>query len=289
MFEYGGQFTITGEDGTAIVANNGSSGIYLDAIDGLDSPTVRQSVDAIPEADGALASDFYYGSKSGILRGKLVAATAAARNPVAASMQRAFRALRADMTIDCTPSGMPAMRLYARTEQPLRFTGGMVKDWIVGVVAADPRWYSQATNTVNAVGAVKSPGAAFPLHFPVDFGGGSGSTLERTATNAGNFPAPVTIRVTGPVSNPLLALKETGEQFRLDGVTLASGEWIEVCTAIGAARYVQNQSGADLYRYVRFPTSTWFQLAAGLNTVQLWGDGSDSSTRVDVTWRDCWC
>jgi hypothetical protein len=289
VYEYGGTMLIVGDDGTTVACNDGASGITLEAIDGLEAPSVRSSVEEIPEADGAIAADAYYGEKHGTLRGRLYAATAAARNPVARDMQRALRGLRGDITLQCSPSGLAAMQLKARVDQPVRFSGGYLKDWIVGVVAADPRWYSQAEHTDFAAGQVASPGATFPWVFPVGFGGVSGATLEIPVTNAGNYYSPATLKVTGPISNPLVALKETGEVIYVDGVTLAAGKWLEISMALPPNRHVLHQNGTDLYRYVRFPDSVWWQLPPGSKTVQLWGTGSTSATRLDVIWRDAWC
>jgi hypothetical protein len=289
MYEYGGVFTITGDDGTVVVCNDNSSGITLEQIDGLEAPSVRTSVEAIPEADGAIASPAYYGEKHATMRGKLYATTAAARNPIARNMQRAFRGLRGDILIQSTPSGLPAMRLKARVDQPIRFSGGFLKEWIVGVVAPDPRWYSDAEHTDHAQGVASLAGAHFPWVFPVTFGGVSGATLELPITNAGNFPTPVTLKVTGPISSPIVALKETNEVIYIDGITIADGDSLTISMALPPNRSVLSASGSDYYRYIRFPESTWWQLPPGAYTLQLWGSGTSSATRLDATWRDAWC
>lgn len=286
MFEFGGTWEVVGGDGTSVAMNDGS-GVLLLEVAGFDSPNVRTNIDDIPEGDGAIAGDSFYGSRPVTLRGQIVNVDAATRNLLLTDLQRAFRGLRTNCTLKASPSGMPAMQISGRVDG-FRISGGMAKEWFASVNCPDPRIYSQAENTSHDTGTAGSPGATFPLEFPVNFGGTSGATVSVPVTNYGNFDAPVIVRATGPIQNPQFRNGTTGESFYIDGVTLASGEWVEVNTALPPDRAVTDFNGTSLYRYVRFPGSTWWQLAAGNNAVELWGNGTDSTTRLDVTWRSAW-
>ncbi len=283
MYEHGVDWTLTGSDGLTITLG-ATSNYRLEEVTGFDSPNVRQNLEDLPEQDGAAAGDFFFGSRPITLRGKIVAATAAERNTNVVNLQRALRGLRGNITLKSTPSGLPAMQAYARLEN-VRVTGGYIKEFMIGLVCADPLMYSQTLNTATNSTSPASPGATFPWAFPVLFGGGTGSSSSATVTNAGNFDAPAVIRVTGPVTNPQVSNSTLNQWIYLDGLTLVSGEWVEIDTG---ARTVKKSDGSSHYDKVRFPQSVWWRLAPGGNTVALWASTSSAGVSLTVSHRDVW-
>lgn len=284
MYETAATWTITGPDGTSVIFNDGVSGLYLQAVTGFDSPNVRQNIADLPESDGAVAGSSYYSSRPVTLTGKIVASSAAQRNTTVVNLQRAFRGLRGDVTLKSTPQGLPAMQATARLDN-LRVTGGYVKDFQIALVCPDPRVFSQTLNTTSAQGVTATPGATFPWSWPVSFGGGSGALLTVNPTNAGNFTAPPTIRVVGPIIDPQVTNYTAGQSLYLDGLTLAAGEYV---TLDFAARTAVKSDGSNVYSKVRFPGTSWFYLDPGSSTVQLWGTSAAAGTEIDVWWRDSW-
>jgi len=284
MYEQGAVWTISGPDGTTVVFNDGVSGFYLESVTGFDSPNVRQNIADLPEFDGAVAGDSYFSSRPVTLSGKIAGSSAAQRNSLVVALQRALRGLRGDVTLMSTPQGLPAMQATGRLDN-VRVTGGYVKDFQISLVCPDPRIYSQALNAVSATGTASTPGAAFPWSFPVTFGGGAGATLSVSVTNAGNFTTIPTVRVFGPALGPQVENADTGESVFLDGLTLATGEYVDLDFG---ARTVTKQDGTNEYSTVRFPGSTWFTLDPGSTAVQLWASGGSASTGIEVLWRDSW-
>lgn len=285
MYEGSGtRWTIVGADGTTIELNDNASGLYLEEISGFDSPSIRTNVEDLPESDGAVAGDFFFGQRPVTLRGRIHGTTASARNAAMVNLQRALRGLRDDVTVKSQSSGLPAMQVSARIVD-LKFGGGYVKTFQVSMICADPLIYSQTENAETATGAATVPGAAFPWAFPVDFGGGIGATLIVSATNAGNFDAPCVIRVWGPITDPQVTNDSVDESIYVDNLVLVAGEYIDIDTG---ARTVVKSDGVSYYDRVRFPGSDWFRLQPGANTIQLWGSGSSGGTEIDVTWRDAW-
>lgn len=273
-----------GPSGT-LTFNGGTNGLYLEEISGFDSPSVRSNVEDIPEGDGATAGDFYYGRRAWTMRGRVVGQTANERNLSVSILQQNLRGLRSDFTLKSAPLGLPAMQMTGRVDQ-LRVTGGFVKEFQISGISPDPRFYSQQQHIQVATGQASSPGASFPWAFPVDFGGASGATVEVDCPSGGNFETPPLLRISGPISSPLVGNAETGEAIYLDGVTLSSGEYAEIDMG---ARTVLHSNGTNLYRYLRFPGSVWWQLQPGANTIQLWGGGTTTQTELSVIWRDAWC
>lgn len=285
LVEASALWTIIGPDGTTIMINDGGA-IVCESVTGWDSTTVRTNVEDIPAEDGAIAGDSFLGQRPWTLNGKIGANVgAAARNVAIANMKRAVRGLRGDVVVQAQPSGMPAMQATARL-QSLRISGGLVKDYQLAFISADPRAYSQALNTINQTGAPGVPGAGFSMAFPINFGGGSGATLVAAATNAGNIDTYPVLKVWGPITNPQITLVN-GSSIYLDNLTLASGEWVQITTAPGQ-HAVTKSDGTNLYDRVRYPGSVFFKLPPGSSTIQLWGSGSGAGTELDVTWRDAW-
>jgi hypothetical protein len=289
MYEYGSIYTLTGSDGTSVIFNDGISGLVLEDVTGFDSPTIRTNVEDMPEADGALAGDSWYGRRPVTLKGRIYGLTASDRNATVINLQRALRGLRQDMILVSQPSGLPNMRATGRIES-LRVTGGFVKEFLISIICPDPGIYSDALNSITGTGAgtPAPPGAAFPIVFPMNFGGGSsigGYAVSINVANVGNFSTPLLIQVGGPISDPQVTDPITGESIYIDNVTLAVDQWLEIDTGL---RTVTRNDGVSLYANVRFPGSVWFGLSPGSATLQLWGSGNTVDTDLTATYRDCW-
>ncbi|MEK6252801.1 MAG: hypothetical protein AABM43_12905 [Actinomycetota bacterium] len=288
MYEYGAVFTLVGPDGTTVIFNDGLSGLWLEEVTGFDSPNIRMNIEELPETDGAIAGDAWMGQRPVTLKGKIAGLSPTDRNAVLVSLQRALRALRSDLTLMSQPSGLPAMQVTARLDN-FRYSGLFAKDFLISVVCPDPGIYSQTVNTAAATqaGTPATPGAEFPLAFPINFGGGGGAyAVLVSVTNGGNFTAPAVFRVFGPIKNPQLTNADTGESLYVDSIELASGEWLDIDMG---ARTAVKSDGTSWYANVRFPASTWWLLPPGSTTVQLWGSGTTVETELGVYWRDTWC
>lgn len=289
MQQSGITYTLIGPDGTT-VSLDGSGQVdtpwLVESVDGLDSAEQRNSIETNPEDDGVSFGDFWLGQRSIVFSGKLHASTAAARNSAIVNLQRASRALRSSATLKFQPDGMPAMQISVRREQRLKISGGgWLKDFMLALVAEDPRIYSQTLSNKSAT-AVAPAGAAFPWVFPVNFGGGSGAFASLAITNAGNYPTRPTIRVWGYVKNPILRLDGNPDQdIFLDNLELFAGEYVDVDFT---ARTVVKNDGSNLYDKVRRPGSTWWQLPPGSSTVELRGTTSGAGITLDLSSRDAW-
>jgi hypothetical protein len=284
MLEHGRTWELEGPEGTTVTLNASPvNGLYLEEVTGFDMPQIRQNIEDLPEADGAVAGDFFFGHRSVTLRGKIVSPTAAERNQLALNMQRTIRGLRGDVTLRSQPSGQPAMQATGRLEA-FRLTGGYVKEFLISFVCPDPRIYAQSLSQETVTGSTASVGAAFPWSFPVNFGGGTGAALTVTASNEGNIDTPAIIRVWGPLNNPQIHNIATGEIIYLDAVSLGSGQWIEVDTG---AKTAVRHDGTNAYNNVRFPGS-WWKLVPGANLIRVFGSGEGPGAELDVSWRSAW-
>jgi hypothetical protein len=141
--EWGAKYTLVGPDGTTVVFNDSSDpnfiGVLSPESSGLDSADIREDATDAVEEDGGHHGDFFEGRRPVVLQGTIIASSATQRNERVGKLKRASRALRRDATLTWEPAGGPegGVELKLRRQQPLRVTKGYVKDFQLGMVAAD--------------------------------------------------------------------------------------------------------------------------------------------------------
>lgn len=151
----------------------------------------------------------------------------------------------------------------------------------VEFVATDPRIYSQASTTYTVSQAsISGSGLTFPITFPLTFGGAV-SGGQFVATNAGEFGAPWTATISGPIVNPTLENVTTGQTIAFT-ISIAAGETLVVSSL---DRSVLLNGTASRYSSL-VVGSSWWQLTPGANTVRLAGTSGTGS--VSFTYRSAW-
>lgn len=174
--------------------------------------------------------------------------------------------------------GARVRRLSLPIDRPYLFGHGssVVEFW-----ATDPRIYSQASTTQTVTQAVPSgTGLTFPITFPLSFGGAVVGG-QFVATNAGEFAAPWTATIAGPITNPTLENVTTGQTLAFTG-SVGSSETLVVSSL---DRAVLLNGSASRYSWL-VVGSAWWQLAPGANTVRL--AGTSGSGSVSFTYRSAW-
>lgn len=144
----------------------------------------------------------------------------------------------------------------------------------------DPRIYSSTLTTLTTSQAVSSGGLVFPAVAPLAFAG-SASGGQVTATNAGEFPAPWTATISGPVTDPRIENVTTGQTVAFTG-TVDTGQTLVVSSL---DRTVLLNGTASRYSWL-VGTSQWFDLAAGDNTVRFAGTSGTGS--MSLAFRSVW-
>lgn len=140
------KYVLTGPDGTRCVFNDTTDVDYVGAITeitGLDSPEVRENGENLTGFDGGIHGDFFFGRRPITISGTIYNVVSNEdRNKKITKMLQASAALRDDATLEWTPEGGEASFIKIRRQQPVRVTGGWVKDFQLAFIAADPRIYS---------------------------------------------------------------------------------------------------------------------------------------------------
>lgn len=287
--QMGVKYTLTGPDGTVAVFNDSTDPNYVGVLgpetSGLDSAEVRESADDIVEADGGIQGDNYYGRRPIVLQGQLAPPLSTIdRNQRSAKLRGASNALRQDAVLKWTPDGGIEQFVRVRRQQPLRITGGWVKDFQVPLVSADHRIYSTALTTVSVTASGTNPsGRAYPRRYPVSYGLAP-SAGQLVVNNQGDSETPPVIRVYGPGTNPQITNTTLGRTISLL-YTLGPAEFLEVDTA---NHTVELNGVTNRYSAVDFANNQWWTLYPGTNLLTLRWYSYTAGAKMEVDYRDAW-
>jgi hypothetical protein len=210
----------------------------------------------------------------------VLAALAAIVNPSSDVLLK-FR--RLGSTVDL----QAAVRLAGPVLPPIA-GGGPMLTWQAQLHADDPLLYSTTLKSSTVEAPTSEGGIPFPIPFPIPFGAGvSGGSVS--CANDGYADTWPTLRVTGPISGPVLSNVTTGEALRFESLYLAAGQTLVVETAPRLrGAWVGDTSVLGALRH---GSSTWFAIGAqathtiGLSSI---GGNTDSSTLLTVEWRDAY-
>lgn len=152
--------------------------------------------------------------------------------------------------------------------------------------AEDPRIYSGTLlSSVIPMGATVFSGFGFNLGFNFGFGGVSTTADGAFVYNVGNRPAPCTLTVTGPITNPVIQ-NDTVSAAMVFNITLLSTDTLVIDTQYHTVRL----NGANRRSTMTYPG--WFMLeadpvaAGGGNFIRL--RGSAGTGTLTVSYRASW-
>jgi Phage tail protein len=266
--QFGVPYALVGSDGSRAVFNEPSDPDYvgwLSNISGFDSPEVRESADDLIGDDGGVHGTFFYGRRPVVLEGYIESRpTNADRNIRMTRLQRASNAMRQDSTLRWAPEGGTEQILYVRRQQPLRITGGYLKQFQLALVSADPRIYGAE---------IKEQRFLPNVH-------------DGTINNKGTMRTPPTITIYGPATAIEVHNHTTGEYIVLaSGYALTGAQSLVIDVA---SRTVTREDGSNQFSQVQFASTAWWEAVPGLNTIAFHATGTTGATSMIVRWQDAW-
>jgi phage-related protein len=151
----------------------------------------------------------------------------------------------------------------------------------INLIAYDPFWYSDS----QAVTIGSSTTATFPLVFPFVL---PSNTATVVANNTGDIEAPVTIVITGDVTNPVLTNTTTGKAITF-AKDMDAGDTMTITTGFGnkTVSYYDSSAGTTVngFQYLSSSSEFW-GLVPGENTLTFTATSIDAATRAIVTWQN---
>jgi Phage tail protein len=122
-----------------------------------------------------------------------------------------------------------------------------------------------------------------PTTFPIEFGVEGDTTI---LINDGDTPAPITIDIQGPVTNPQVINKTTGQFIRVN-LSLSENEVLHIDT--GRPRRVEiyrdGRTIENAMGYIDHYSDFW-ELSVGPNEVQYIADAGNANAIVAVAWQN---
>lgn len=151
----------------------------------------------------------------------------------------------------------------------------------VQLVATDPRIYADLAQSDTTGLPVATGGFDLPIvTFPWTATGSGGAPGTVAATNNGTFEAGVSLKLTGPVTDPAVTNQTNGESMSFTG-TIGAGTYYIVNTT---DRTVLLNGTASRYSELD-ASSTWLQLQPGANELKFTADAFHADASMLATWR----
>lgn len=147
MAEFSAVYTLA-TPASNVTFNSGNDRYTITDINGLDGAPIRAPIDNRPLTDGGLVRTFFLGPRQITISGFLNVNSSGtdvgyvtARNGMENTLMTALNSiLRADGTLSWTPTGGSLRTLTVRNDEPVQFNGGWQKQFIFGLVAANPTY-----------------------------------------------------------------------------------------------------------------------------------------------------
>jgi len=163
---------------------------------------------------------------------------------------------------------------------------------VISVQCPDPRWYDpQVKSVVFNLGGGGDAGKAVPFDVPFTIGA---STLDvsQVITYAGSVRSYPTIRITGPITDPVITNALTGHKLDFTGTTIDAGDYIIVDLGY-AENTIIDQAGAyqdgilttdsDLTEFALLPSP---DAPGGTQTITATGAAISSATSITLTYHN---
>lgn len=261
--------------------------LHLLDVEGTDFAPIRAVTEQTPQRDGAIMFQSFLDARFPLLRGMIVAPTIEARVELERILRVHARALlNEEGILTWQPTNGVPVQLRVRLNQQLIISGGRFhKEFQFGLIATNPNVLSQVESdltTAELEPPVDSWG--FPFSFPFSFGAESagGDLVVVTTGDLETFPR---ILIYGPAAAPIIRNLTTGRSLSFVGLSLAAGDFAEV-DCWDETVYLNSNEGFSLLGAVDIANSDFWQLAPGLNLIQLVASGFDANTRATIFWRD---
>ena len=152
----------------------------------------------------------------------------------------------------------------------------------IDLVCFDPFWYSSPPEIVYFEA---SGNAFFPLDISSNFLGANGAT--NTLTNTGDVETPVTILISGEITNPVLTNTTTDQSMNIT-LVMSAGDTFLITTAFGNKTATYTPSGGAAENGFKYfdADSVFWQLNPGDNVVTLSDLTIGSGCIVSIEWEN---
>lgn len=257
--------------------NDGSNGVWLTEIDGLEMPSIRTSTGNYAGRDGGFVGAQYYSARSISIQGTAFSSSVASLETTRQTMQSALLGNSVTMNI-LTNAGNNYTIKANLLDFSMPIKGSLFStSYKIELLAPDPTIYSnQNAFTPVAIPLTTTNGFVIPFTLPLALSPSSGGT---TITNAGTVAVYPIITLTGVVTNPVLTNSTTGNNLSLL-LTTANTDVI----IINMQQRTVTLNGSNIFGDVATGSAWWF-LNPGANKVSLSSGNAADTVSATITWQ----
>ena len=153
---------------------------------------------------------------------------------------------------------------------------------VAQLAAGDAGWTGSANASASYLNVFAGGAPTFMSSFTSPLTAQSGEYGLVRVTNQGNTDSPPTLRLRGPMKNPIITHKTSGKELRLS-ITLNTGDTLDLDT-----RNHTIIANGDINRYsaLDFVQSNWWSLEPGVNDVKLSATDFSTDSSLTVYWND---
>lgn len=256
------------------------------------SPTVRESVSALPAQDGQFDQTMFFGPR--VVAMTVVVVGAGGGSPTASfdAMGPFLAPSARPVLLYSTAPDVPQRQLTLRVSQ---FSNPAINpnysaasfQW----VASDPIALSPTTRSVDIAPGGDSSGRAYPRTYPRTYPTSTGGSGIGLVPVGGNFITWPLLRIFGPITDPLvqwLASDDSpiGPQIAFTGLTIAAGDYLDVDTKAKTV-LLNSDPGANRFSSIDFANTQFGPLQpASTNALRFSGSATNPSTLMTVFYSD---
>jgi len=265
------------------------TGFSLRTVDKGD-PETREVVSYAADADGTIDTTTHIGARVVTLNVTITPTDGETREEKRRRL-RAFTAPSLRPYLFLSEDGLPEVRAQMRRGNP-SFSNiidrpgraDCIVQWVVPAGVFESA--DEHTQDVYASASVASTaGRTYPLTFPRIYPAAA-PLGSATIFNAGNIDSYPLLRMYGPFSEPVLDILTTGKSLSLVGITVASGDFLEIDTRKRTI-LLNGDPTATRYDKLAFPASRWWSLPPGPTEVRFHpATYTQGVTRTQFVWRD---
>jgi hypothetical protein len=250
----------------------------------LGSPASTAEFSQRSRGHGTTTTEGFLQAKTLPMKGRIRALTPAALSLAVDRLNAAVTLAPFDLMV--SESGRVRHMRVQRQDENLVNTpkGSTLAEFSIQLKAKDPRKFGDLISTTTRL-PFSEGGLTFPVSFPITFTGTSGSGVVRV-NNPGNFPAPVWLRVNGPLPAGGWSVTHVGKKQTLTFATalaLGAGEFVTVDMD---RREVLAQGQAPRSGYVT--SRGWFSLDPGDNDIAFSSQNYSATASMTLTTKPAW-
>jgi hypothetical protein len=280
--------------GATIALEDEAAGYFCAALD-LGAPTVREVVDNLPDADGAVDRTQFMGPRAVSADITALAGAGAVIDDVARRfgpfMVPSARPVLHYVLDVGTPDGLEHTLTVRPASYDWQLVGNVQRDIHLAWVAADPVARDALVQQAIAwAGSATIPGRTYPLTFPRAYPATGGSPNTAILHSDGDVPIQPAVRIWGPIGGPVVTFTPpSGPTFRiafLSTFMVAAGSYVDVDTRLHTAFYNGDPAQNQLVS-IDWSTNSWPILSPGIDWQMIVsGTSTTGVSQAVATWQD---